>query len=80
LQTITGVKGEVASLVVSTNTSAVKSEVIGGITITNMKSLPRDMQKLGQQLPPEIWEEREDCQSAQLSERKADGGACGSGR
>ena len=59
LETITGVKARVNSLVVFTNAFVVTSRSIKGITITNNKFLLSSIQQLAKPLAPEVWEAKE---------------------
>jgi hypothetical protein len=59
LQTMTGVRPWVTSLIVFTNAFVVRSRPIKGITVTNKKFLLESMRQLGKPLPAEVWAARD---------------------
>ncbi len=59
LETITGVRPWVTSVIVFTNAYVARSAPVKGITITNAKFLLQEMKRLGQPLPAKVWAARE---------------------
>jgi len=59
VQALTGVKATVTPLILSHDATLARNRAIGGVTVTNLRSLVGSVQKLGRPLPPEIWVARE---------------------
>jgi len=59
LETITGVRPWVTSVIVFTNAFVARSAPVKGITITNAKFLRQEMKRLGQPLPAKVWAGRD---------------------